>query len=88
MLISRVLNRLFYSLITSSNNPAGGRCTITSILNPLDIPKFSLIISAICYRTGFSSSSEDSSKSSSRAEVYSSSGGLSSSESSLLTFCS
>ncbi len=88
MLISRILNRLFYSLITSSNNPTRGCYTTTSILNPLDIPKFSLIISAICYKTGFSSSSEDSSKSSSCAEVYSSSRGLSSSESLLPTFCS
>jgi hypothetical protein len=88
MLISRILNRLFYSLITFSNNPARGCYTTTSILNPLDIPKFSLIILVIYYRIEFSSSSEDSSNSSSYAEVYSSSRGSLSSESSLLTFSS
>jgi hypothetical protein len=88
MLISRILNRLFYSLITSSNNPARGRCTTTLILNILDIPKFSLIILAIYCRIESSSSSEDPSDSSSRAEVYSSSRGSSPSELSLLTFSS
>ncbi len=75
-------------LITSSDNPARGRCTTTSILNLVDIPKFSLIIPAICYRIEFSSSSEDSSNSSSRAEVYSSFRGSSSSKLLLLTFSS
>ncbi len=88
MLISRILNRLFYSLITSSNKPTRSRCTTTLILNPVDIPKFSLIIPVICCRTKFSSSSEDSSNSSSCAEVYSSSRGSLSSESLLLIFSS
>ncbi len=59
ILISRVLNRLFYSLITSSDKPARGRCTTILILNLLDIPKFSLIIPAILCGTEFSPSLED-----------------------------